>query len=219
MRVLTEQEMFWMENFGDEYIERNPVTLAARREKGLWTQILSRIEETPRSVLEFGCNIGINLVALARLLPKARLCGLEINNQAAKQAERNLAFLEREREREREREIDILRQSLFDSEESGYDFVFTCGVLIHLNPDMLPLAYQKIYNASSRYIYLAEYYNPTPVSIPYRGHEERLYKRDFAGEFLDAFTDVRLIDYGFIWRRDPLYPEDDTTWFLMEKRS
>ena len=102
MRTLTEQEMFWMENFGDEYIERNPVTLAARREKGLWTQILSRIEDTPRSVLEFGCNIGINLVALARLLPKARLCGLEINKQAATQAERNLAFLERERDSVRE---------------------------------------------------------------------------------------------------------------------
>ena len=145
---------------------------------------------------------------------------LHLNNyEEVRQAFSELARVTKSGKREREREIDILRQSLFDSEESGYDFVFTCGVLIHLNPDMLPLAYQKIYNASSRYICLAEYYNPTPVSIPYRGHEERLYKRDFAGEFLDAFTDVRLIDYGFIWRRDPLYPEDDTTWFLMEKRS
>lgn len=56
------------------------------------------------------------------------------------------------------------------------------------------------------------------MTIPYRGHEQRLFKRDFAGEMLDAYPDLRLVDYGFVYRRDPVFPADDLTWFLMEKK-
>lgn len=64
---------------------------------------------------------------------------------------------------------------------------------------------------------VAEYYNPTPVTIPYRGHAEKLYKRDFAGEMLDLYPELRLIDYRFHYHKDPLFPQDDITWFLMSK--
>jgi spore coat polysaccharide biosynthesis protein SpsF len=63
---------------------------------------------------------------------------------------------------------------------------------------------------------VCEYYNPTPVSIGYRGHEDRLFKRDFAGELIDLYG-LKLIDYGFIYHRDPVAPQDDATWFLMQK--
>jgi spore coat polysaccharide biosynthesis protein SpsF len=65
---------------------------------------------------------------------------------------------------------------------------------------------------------VCEYYNPSPVSIPYRGHTNKLFKRDFAGELMDRYPDLQLIDYGFVYRRDPSFPQDDVTWFLMEKR-
>jgi hypothetical protein len=29
---------------------------------------------------------------------------------------------------------------------------------------------------------------------------------------------MRLVDYGFIYRRDPNFPLDDANWFLLEKR-
>jgi hypothetical protein len=29
---------------------------------------------------------------------------------------------------------------------------------------------------------------------------------------------MHLCDYGFVYHRDPLFPQDDITWFLMEKR-
>ena len=29
---------------------------------------------------------------------------------------------------------------------------------------------------------------------------------------------LQLVDYGFDYRRDPNFPQDDITWFLMEKR-
>ena len=41
----------------------------------------------------------------------------------------------------------------------------------------------------------------------------RLFKRDFAGEMLDRFSDLRLVDYGFRYHRDPAHPADDLTWF------
>jgi pseudaminic acid biosynthesis-associated methylase len=72
-------------------------------------------------------------------------------------------------------------------------------------------------SSSKKYICIAEYYNRTPVSINYRGHDERLYKRDFVGEVLDKFPSLTLVDYGFVYHRDPNFPQDDITWFLLEK--
>jgi len=91
-------------------------------------------------------------------------------------------------------------------------------VLIHINPDMLDIVYEKLYNSSNRYILIAEYYNPTPVSISYRGHSDRLFKRDFAGEMLDKYDDLELLDYGFLYHRDKYFFQDDVSWFLLEKR-
>jgi spore coat polysaccharide biosynthesis protein SpsF len=53
--------------------------------------------------------------------------------------------------------------------------------------------------------------------IPYRGNEDRLFKRDFAGEMLNKYSDLSLVDYGFSYRKDPIFPQDDITWFLLEK--
>lgn len=83
---------------------------------------------------------------------------------------------------------------------------------------MLARAYDRLHQTSRRYICLIEYYNPSPVEVLYRGHHGRLFKRDFAGELLDAYPDLQLVDYGFIYHRDPNFPLDDLTWFLMEKR-
>ena len=79
--------------------------------------------------------------------------------------------------------------------------------------------YDKLVGSSGRYLLVAEYYNPAPVAIPYRGHTDRLFKRDFAGEIMDRHPQMKLVDYGFAYRRDPNFPQDDITWFLMEKRS
>lgn len=91
-------------------------------------------------------------------------------------------------------------------------------VLIHINPDYLPIVYDKLYETSRRYICVAEYYNPFPVEVLYRGNEEKLFKRDFAGELMDRHSDLVLVDYGFQYHRDNVFPLDDITWFLLEKK-
>ncbi|WP_293073175.1 pseudaminic acid biosynthesis-associated methylase [Moorena sp. SIO4A5] len=89
--------------------------------------------------------------------------------------------------------------------------------MIHINPDKLAQVYRLLYESSNRYICISEYYNPTPVELNYRGHQGKLFKRDFAGELMDQFDDLRLLDYGFVYHRDNQFPQDDTTWFLLEK--
>jgi len=97
-----------------------------------------------------------------------------------------------------------------------FDMTFTKGVLIHINPDKLESVYENLYNLSNRYIMVCEYYNPTPVTIEYRGHKDRLFKRDFAGELIEKYN-LKLLDYGFNYHRDHYFTNDDATWFLMEK--
>ena len=77
--------------------------------------------------------------------------------------------------------------------------------------------YAALVRSSSRYVMVCEYFNPVPVEVPYRGHTGALFKRDFAGELLDAFPELTLVDYGFTYHRDPQFPLDDSTWFLLEK--
>lgn len=117
-------------------------------------------------------------------------------------------------------EQSVFNGSILDWEsDDKFDLSLIKGVLIHINPDLLADVYQKLYDASAWYILIAEYYNPTPVTVKYRGHEGRLFKRDFAGEMLDKYPDLGLVDYGFVYHRDRAFPQDDCTWFLLEKNS
>ena len=199
----TPQEEFWAGEFGDEYIERNCGETALANRAALWARVL-RLARSVNSICELGANIGINLRSLKMLLPNCKLAGVEINSKAAS--------ILREWGK-----AEVYEQSLFDfSARCEYELVFTSGVLIHLNPDLLPRAYDILYHSSKKFVCVAEYYNPTPVEAAYRGNSEKLFKRDFAGEMLDRFPDLRLIDYGFVYHRDT-FPLDDLTWFLMEK--
>lgn len=201
----TEQEAFWSGAFGDDYADRNRgETLVAGRSHML-SNALRRAGKVD-SAIEFGPNIGLNLVALRRLLPAIDLAAIEINGKAVQ----SLQQIEG---------LTVHHGSILARHATRtYDLAFCSGVLIHINPDELPAVYDNLHAASGRLILVAEYYNPAPVAIPYRGHSERLFKRDFAGELLDRFSDLRLLDYGFQYHRDVNFPADDLTWFLLEKR-
>jgi pseudaminic acid biosynthesis-associated methylase len=139
-------------------------------------------------------------------LPKADLHAVEINATAAAEIQALGGAT-----------VEVA--SLLDFDPSRqWDLAFTKGVLIHLPPQALPDIYDTLVAASSRYVMVCEYYNPSPVAVTYRGHEHALFKRDFAGEILDAHPQLRLVDYGFTYHRDPQHPLDDSTWFLMEKQ-
>lgn len=200
----TEQEEFWAGEFGDAYSVRNASSRARASALHKWSTIL-RSCPMVESVLELGANVGLNMEALRSLLPEASLTAIEINESAY----RELAKLE---------SVNAVHGSFLDvTPDRTFDLTFTSGVLIHIAPEALGQVYDKLYRCSNRFVVVAEYYNPVPVSLTYRGHENRLFKRDFAGDLLDRFPDLRLRDYGFFYRRDPNFPVDDVSWFLLEK--
>jgi len=204
-RATTEQEAFWQGAFGDDYVERNDGADLVASNIALFVKALSRAGRID-SLIEFGTNRGLNLIALRRLLPHCRLAGVEINAKAHA-AVSSLGV------------ADVWRGSVFDYPVTEqFDLALIKGVLIHLAPERLADAYAKLHAASRRWILLAEYYNPTPVEIDYRGHAGKLFKRDFAGELIDRYPDLRLVDYGFCYHRDPVFPTGDANWFLLEKQ-
>ncbi len=206
MNYKTEQEAFWAGDFGDQYIERNKGSQLLAANLAFFVKSLARTA-APASCIEFGANIGMNLQAMRLLFPQQELSAVEINPTAAAELRKFLP------------ERNVYHSSILDFQpQRQWDLAMIKGVLIHINPDHLPEVYDKLYQATCRYLLVSEYYNPTPLTIPYRGHNERLFKRDFAGEIMDRHPDLELLDYGFAYQRDPNFAQDDITWFLMEKR-
>jgi pseudaminic acid biosynthesis-associated methylase len=201
----TEQEEFWAGEFGNDYVDRNAGEVSVAGNLAFFGNILARTRGV-NSVLELGANRGLNLIALRSLLPKASFVGVDINTKAL-ELMRKIP------------NVEGIHSSILDFDAKGrqWDFALIKGVMIHINPEYLTQVYDTLYRCSSRYICIAEYYNPSPVEVTYRGHQSRLFKRDFAGEVLDRFSDLRLVDYGFSYRRDPVFPQDDINWFLLEK--
>ena len=207
MSFETEQEEFWAGKFGDEYINRNKSDKLLASNLNFFTKALARATNL-KTCIEFGANIGMNLRALKLLHPELKMNAIEINQQAAEQLSNVIS------------DESIFTGSIFDYTASqGFDLSLIKGVLIHINPDGLNAVYKKLVDSTNRYLLVAEYYNPSPVAIPYRGHTDRLFKRDFAGEILEQYPQMKLIDYGFAYHRDVDFPQDDISWFLLEKSS
>jgi spore coat polysaccharide biosynthesis protein SpsF len=201
----TIQEEFWAGEFGDDYIARNKSDALLAANLALFSEIMKATGPVS-SVLELGCNVGMNLKAFDLLGPTMLKAGFDINESAISQL------------KSEKPNFDVKTGSIIeDLATEAVDLTFTKGVLIHINPDYLEAVYANLYEKSNKYICVIEYYNPSPVSITYRGHDDRLFKRDFCGDLLDKYSDLELVDYGFCYRRDPVFQQDDMSWFLMKK--
>lgn len=160
-----------------------------------------------KSCLEFGAGFGANLQALRMLIPHIKMTAIDINKMAC---EKYLSqFIDKG---------NIYNQSIFDFKvKKQYDLIITSGMLMHIDSNKLDGVYKKLYESSAKYIVIIEYYNPTPVTIDYRGKTGILFKRDFAGEIMDKYKDLELVDYGFCYHRDNNFKLDDSTWFLLKR--
>ena len=205
MSYKTEQESFWAGDFGDEYIQRNKSDRLLASNLNFFSKALKSAGKI-NSVIEFGSNVGMNLKALKLLYPYQEQFGIEINSKAASELQSFIG------------EKNVFNGSILDfKSDAKFDLSLIKGVLIHINPEMLSDTYEKLYLVSTKYILLCEYFNPVPVEINYRGHNDRLFKRDFCGEMLDKYSDLKLIDYGFVYKRDTAFSQDNINWFLIKK--
>jgi pseudaminic acid biosynthesis-associated methylase len=195
----------WQGPFGDEYIERN----RADDEKinklvPLWAEIFKRVR--PQSVLEVGANIGLNLRAISKLTG-AELYAIEPNASA-----RNTLLADGVVDRNNLRGNPA---HAIDFRDGVAELAFTSGVLIHIPPDDLLAACKEIHRCASRFVLCIEYFSDRPEAKTYRGQEDLLFKRDFGSFWLDHFPDLRLLDYGFFWKR--VIGIDNLNWWLFEK--
>ena len=148
------QEQFWAGEFGEGYVARNQGDPLFAANLNYFVQS-ARMAGKITSAVEFGANIGLNLLALQTLYPGISLRAIEINSHAAKA----LAEVVKEE--------DIFFGPILDyNSDETFDLSFTKGVLIHINPEQLPGVYQRLYDYSSRYILIGEYYNPIRYHIP-----------------------------------------------------
>ncbi len=198
----------WRGGFGDAYITRNEASEEAVRQRvRYWGRMLPAMEpDLPRSLLEVGCNVGINLRALTRMID-AEMYGLEPNDSA----------------RGRLTQDGVLPAShalsgTADSvplEDGAVDLAFATGVLIHVHPDKLGDAIDELVRVSRRFVLISEYFADQPETKTYRGHDGLLFKRDFGAFLWDRHPDLALVDYGFMWRR--AVGVDNQNWWLFRK--
>lgn len=202
VREKTDQERFWEGPFGDEYTERNQMSPEGR--KPFFSRVLARTSGV-RRICELGSNRGHNLVALQQIDASLQLTGVELNQQAYLELVRIPG-------------VRAIHSSIQDLDrEQRFDLVFTCGVLIHFEPEDLPAVYRRMAELADHYVLVSEYFSPSPAELAYRGHAGKLFKRDFGGEFLDVNSgQFTVVDYGFLWKRlEPAW--DNVTWWLFER--
>jgi pseudaminic acid biosynthesis-associated methylase len=207
---MSEATDFWRNEFGDSYIDRNNSPTLIKNNEALFRKaLMPMFHTTPMRIIEFGANIGLNIHALRRIAPfsTCEYSAVEVNEKAADEL-RKIP------------NVNVYQTFMQDADEPwgrGYDLAVSKGLLIHVPPADLAQAYSAIYRATRRYLLIAEYHNPSPVEVPYRGHSGRLFKRDFAGELLATFQDLAVAGYHFAWKYDAYAPQDDLLVVLLER--
>ena len=125
-----EQETFWESDFGDEYSKRNNIEENYDKRVYEFQKYIFKVDSI-NSVLEIGANVGTNLKVLKSLYPKLELHAVEINKQASQILS--------------DKKICSVSNCTINDYEPNkkYELSLVKGVLIHLNPEELPLAYKK----------------------------------------------------------------------------
>jgi pseudaminic acid biosynthesis-associated methylase len=207
--IKNEQQKFWHETYSEAYIKKNS---DFDEEGGVeaWVKMLESCDNKTDilTTLECGSNVGRNIGFLEKVLPHSKKSLIELSDDAYKIVT------------ERYDLDSAFNGSILDAEfdNSSFDLVYIMGVLIHIHPADVLANMQKMYDLSSKYILIGEYFNRTPVTIEYQGEKNKLFKSDFGKTFIENHN-VELIDYGFLWGH--IYDAagfDDITWWLFKKR-
>ncbi len=209
----TKQIEFWSGEFGKEYTNRNSRSAEEWDTfyKATWGTTKMEmnnefIGSLPKDVkiLEVGCNTGMQLNGLQRM-GFENLYGIELQPYAAEEAKK---YTEN---------INIICGSGFDLpfKDQFFDLVCTNGVLIHIAPKNHLTIMEEMYRCSKRFIMGFEYFAPEVKSINYRGHENYLWKADYAAIFHQYFPDLKLVKskmYPYLEN-----PENVDCMYLLEK--
>lgn len=205
----TEQVKFWRGDFGDTYVDRNATSHDHMKMRlSMWVKIFKYMaDDMPKSILEIGPNIGLNIRAM-KMLCEAEYFAVEPNEKA-----RQTLICEGVLPEEN---LQNAFAGDFKVPEVPVDLAFTSGVMIHIHHDDLLEACTNIHKATGKYIVCNEYFSDKPEIIQYRGHSDKLFKRDYGAFWLENFPDLKCLGYGFEWKH--MTGLDNSTWWVFEKR-
>lgn len=206
-------QQFWAGEFGDKYVDRNKGNV--ENNISLFLEIFS-LGIFVNNLIEIGAGTGENLEAIYSVDKEIKTSAIEINKKAANEINKKAKNKKINLEKLFVTSFEKFIPSSSGHRKKQYDMVLTKGFLIHVHPESIKDIYEKIFSISKKYILICEYFSPSCVPISYHGHDERLWKRDFAGEMIDMFPGLILLDYGFVYKRDH-FPQDNLTWFLLKK--
>ena len=197
------QEKFWQGNFGNSYIKRNNQQKIVKNNFHFFKKVFNKKIKI-NSLIELGPNVGLNIIALNKIFKNLSITAVEINKNACEHLKKI-------------KNVRVINNSILKFNlKAKFDLVLIKGVMIHVHPKNLKKLYKQIEKLSKKYILISEYYNPYPISIDYRGYKNKLFKNDYAGDFLKIYKNYKLIDHGFNYHLDK-YPQDDSNWFLLRK--
>lgn len=207
---MTEQLNFWRSEFGEAYMERNaPTGEVISGLLKLWPQVLRTLQFNElESILEIGCNIGLNLRVL-KSVANVTLYGVEPFEKALAQCIHDNVLTKENSFATSAFNLDMFR-------DNQIDLVFTSGVLIHIDPKDLKRATDNVVRIAKKYVVCIEYFSDKEEEVTYRGNRGVLFKRDFGAFYLDNYPNLQLRDYGFVWKRATGL--DNLTWWLFEKK-
>ena len=195
-------EDLWRGRFGDAYTVRNNTLNADAGRAAVWHLVLP---DNVRSVLEVGANVGKNLEAIDNCR-EVELYAAEPNELARQELENIVS----------PHNITADWAHKLSFPDNVADLGFTCGVLIHVSSDKLVPSMREIYRCSRKWIICAEYFAPSEEMVPYRGHDDALWRRDYGSLWLDNFPDLHCHFALFAWKRATGF--DNLTFWLLEKR-
>jgi pseudaminic acid biosynthesis-associated methylase len=198
---MTTQRETWEGGFGNAYTERNVIDWHVRLPA--FRYMLEGL--SIRRLLEVGCNRGHNLLALAEILgTETEVVGIEPNRNALEHAQ------------EASTQIAALYGYAQDIpfKDGYFDLVFTAGVLIHIPPADLGGVLTEICRVSRQYVLAIEYFSEKETAIPYRGHDDLLWKRNFLLHYQTRCPGLALVRSGY-W--GPEHGFDRVHWWLLEK--
>ena len=215
---MNKQQENWGGDFGNQYIDRNVYKDDAHdafyleqygvKKSEMNQTFLGELDKDIK-ILEIGCNIGMQLIQLAKMGFK-NLYGIEINRHA----------IVKSRELIKDYPIYILQgvaQELPFKDQS-FDLVYTSGVLIHIHPDNISTVIHEINRVSAQYIWGFEYFTENGYQeVSYRGERDMLWKTDFKSLYLNSCS-------GSTCVKECLYPykKDETLvdqMFLIQKNN
>ena len=168
MRTKTKQETFWAGREGASYLKRNFDVGARYEERKVFYDLFNSFDKNI-SILEVGCNCGINLQILDNL-GFTNLSGLDIGPSALAEAQKRLPNAN----------FHLGSMLELPFENRSFDIIFSSGVLIHQNPEnSLPTAIVEMIRCSNKYILGIEDYSPETVSCSYRGSKDFYWRGPF----------------------------------------